>query len=79
MDTVQEKKTGAELVGSWTVEIGDQDEASMYMCIFICSCFSITKEWIYCDTYLYFTGTCRDHLDYVEESSEAVNKTKVAS
>ena len=24
------KKSGAELVGSWTVEIGDQDEASEY-------------------------------------------------
>ena len=32
MERVNTKKTGAELVGSWTVAIGDQDEASM--CIF---------------------------------------------
>ena len=29
MERVNTKKTGAELVGSWTVAIGDQDEASM--------------------------------------------------
>jgi len=27
VNMVQEKKTGAELVGSWTVDIGDQDKA----------------------------------------------------
>ena len=28
MSLMTEKNTGAELAGSWTVEIGDQDEAS---------------------------------------------------
>ncbi len=31
VNTVHEKKTGAELAGSWTVEIGPQDEASKFM------------------------------------------------
>ncbi len=30
VEMVQRKETGAELVGSWTVEIGDQDEAGLY-------------------------------------------------
>lgn len=29
-ELMHEKKTGAHLVGSFTVEIGDQDEASKY-------------------------------------------------
>ena len=27
VDTVHQKETGAQLAGSWTVEVGDQDEA----------------------------------------------------
>ena len=29
-DMMRDKNTGAELVGSFTVEIGDQDEAGMF-------------------------------------------------
>ena len=40
VNIVHEKKTGAELAGSWTVEIGEQDEASKTTS-FISWCFSL--------------------------------------